>query len=108
MENIIDIHEAIKELQNQRPIIIFDKYTENEGDLCYPSEIINKEIIKFMMNECKGIICQTLPEEHIRKLEIPVFQKKRNNQNNFNSFYSKMTKFTVKMRRKHCKHSSNL
>jgi 3,4-dihydroxy-2-butanone 4-phosphate synthase len=83
---IVNIQDAIKELQNERPIIIFDKYTENEGDLCYPSEIINKEIIKFMMNECKGIICQTLPEEHIRKLEIPIFQKKRNNQTGQTNF----------------------
>lgn len=86
MENIINIQEAIKELQNQKPIIIFDKYTENEGDLVYPSEIINKEIIKFMMNECKGIICQTLPEEHIEKLEIPIFKKKRNNQTGQTNF----------------------
>lgn len=76
---IISLEHAIKELQNRNPVIIFDNEGEKEGDLVFPSEIITEENIKFMMNHCKGVICQTLKEERIKELEIPIFKKKSNN-----------------------------
>ncbi len=76
---IINIEQAIVELQNKNPVIIFDNEGENEGDVVFPSEIITEENIKFMMNYCKGVICQTLKEERIKELEIPIFKKKSNN-----------------------------
>lgn len=76
---IINLEQAITELQNKNPVIIFDNEGEKEGDLVFPSEIITEENIKFMMNHCKGVICQTLKEERIKELEIPIFKKKSNN-----------------------------
>lgn len=72
---MISVDESISELKNKKPIIIFDKNNENEGDLVFPSEIINIEILNFMLNNCKGVICQTLNENLIQKLEIPIFKK---------------------------------
>jgi len=69
----ISVKDAILELRNRRPIIIFDKNNENEGDIVFPSEIINIEILNFMLNNCKGVICQTLTEDVIKKLEIQKF-----------------------------------
>ena len=69
------IESAIEDLKNKKPIIIFDAENENEGDLVYPSEIITTDILTFMLNKCKGIICVTLEESIINKLEIPVFKK---------------------------------
>ena len=74
----VTVQDAVNELKDKRPVIIFDRENENEGDIVYPSEIINDEIIKFMMNECKGVICQTLPIDLIKKLKIPIFKTKRN------------------------------
>lgn len=73
------VESAINELQQKRPIIIFDKENENEGDLCIPAELINIETLNFMLNECKGVICQTLTKDIINKLEIPIFKKSGNN-----------------------------
>ena len=70
------IETIFEELKSKKPVIIFDYDNENEGDLIYPSELINSDILNFMLNNCKGVICQTLPEEIINKLEIPVFKKK--------------------------------
>lgn len=72
---IISVEEAVKVLQQQKPVIIFDAENENEGDVVFPSEIIDTEIIKFMMNKCKGVICQTLTENVINEKKIPIFQK---------------------------------
>lgn len=76
---IISLKQAITNLQNGIPVIIFDSEGENEGDLTIPSELVSNDIIRTMMNDCRGIICQTLPESRIRELEIPIFQKKGNN-----------------------------
>lgn len=76
---IISLQQAIQDLQNNKAVIIFDSEGENEGDLVIPSELVDDEIIKVMMNDCRGIICQTLPESRIRELDIPIFQKKGNN-----------------------------
>lgn len=84
--NIIDIQGAIEELKQKRPVIIFDKYTEDEGDLVFPSEIINIDVIKLMMNKCKGVICQTLTEENIERLELPIFKKKGNSKTGQTNF----------------------
>ena len=75
----ISFENAIKELKKSLPIIIFDKENENEGDLCIPSELIDIKTLNFMLNECKGVICQTLTLDIINKLEIPIFKKSGNN-----------------------------
>lgn len=73
------IEEALTELANKQPVIIFDRDNENEGDLVVPSEIITTDVLTFMLNNCKGIICVTLEEKIINKLEIPLIAKKGNN-----------------------------
>ena len=72
LSNVLD---CLDELKKKRPIIIFDKNNENEGDIVFPSEIINIDILNFMLNQCKGVICQTLTEDVIQKLEIPILKK---------------------------------
>lgn len=71
-----DINTAIEELKNKRPVIIFDKENENEGDIVFPSEIITEDILTFMLNKCKGVICVTLEESLLDKCEIPIIKKR--------------------------------
>lgn len=73
------IEDAIGELNNKRPVIIFDRDNENEGDLIFPSEIITTDILTFMLNNCKGVICVTLEKNVIDNLKIPLIEKKGNN-----------------------------
>lgn len=75
----LNVQDAIMELKRKKPVIIFDLENENEGDLVYPSEILNETILTFMINNCKGIICSTISYENLKKLEIPVFSKKNKN-----------------------------
>ena len=72
----VDIDTAINELKNKNPVIIFDKENENEGDIVFPSEIITEDILTFMLNKCKGVICVTLEEEILNELKIPIIKKK--------------------------------
>lgn len=72
----VDIETTIQELKNKKPIIIFDKENENEGDLVFPSEIITEEILTFMLNDCKGVICVTLEKSVLDNFEIPIIKKR--------------------------------
>jgi 3,4-dihydroxy-2-butanone 4-phosphate synthase len=72
----VDINTAINELKNKNPVIIFDKENENEGDIVFPSEIITEEMLTFMLNKCKGVICVTLEEKILNELSIPIIKKK--------------------------------
>lgn len=71
-----NIETAIQELKNKKPVIIFDKENENEGDLIFPSEIITEDILTFMLNNCKGVICLTLEKSVLNNFEIPVIKKR--------------------------------
>lgn len=71
----ISVEQAVEVLKDKKPVIIFDAENENEGDVVFPSEIINTDIIKFMMNKCRGVICQTLTADVIEQKQIPVFTK---------------------------------
>ena len=56
----------IKEaFENGKPVIVTDQKREFEADLVFPSEIINKEIINFMITEGKGILCTVASEKHL-------------------------------------------
>ena len=72
----IDINTAIYELKSKKPVIIFDKENENEGDLIFPSEIITEDILTFMLNDCKGVICVTLEKSVLDNFDIPVIKKR--------------------------------
>ena len=52
---MISVEQSILELKNKKPIIIFDKDNENEGDLVFPSEIINIEILNFISTCFMGL-----------------------------------------------------
>ena len=80
------IAEAAELLRKSEGIIIFDAENEDEGDFVFPSETVDADIIRFMMNHCRGVICTTLPAETIYRLEIPVFQKRGTTQTGQTNF----------------------
>jgi 3,4-dihydroxy 2-butanone 4-phosphate synthase / GTP cyclohydrolase II len=53
-------------------ILVDDEDRENEGDLCMAAEAVTPEMINFMAMHGRGLICLTLDEEQIARLELPM------------------------------------
>ncbi len=80
--------ELIEELRAGRMIILADdEDRENEGDLVMAAEWVTPEAINFMATHGRGLICLTLEEEQVEKLNLPLMTA------NVNSKFK--TNFTV-------------
>ena len=53
-------------------ILVDDEDRENEGDLCMAAEAVTPEGINFMAMHGRGLICLTIEEEQVCKLELPM------------------------------------
>ncbi|MEO5729605.1 MAG: 3,4-dihydroxy-2-butanone-4-phosphate synthase [Byssovorax sp.] len=53
-------------------ILVDDEDRENEGDLCMAAEAVTPEAINFMAMYGRGLICLTLDEEQVAKLDLPM------------------------------------
>lgn len=68
---MIDIKTAIEEIREGKMLIVVDdENRENEGDLVIPTETITPDIINFMTKEARGLLCISLPESRLIKLDI--------------------------------------
>jgi 3,4-dihydroxy 2-butanone 4-phosphate synthase / GTP cyclohydrolase II len=56
----------------QMVILVDDEDRENEGDLCMAAEAVTAERINFMATHGRGLICLTLEEEQVGRLELPM------------------------------------
>ena len=55
-------------------ILVDDEDRENEGDLCMAADLVTPEDISFMAIHGRGLICLTLTEQQVDKLELPMMQ----------------------------------
>jgi 3,4-dihydroxy 2-butanone 4-phosphate synthase / GTP cyclohydrolase II len=55
-------------------ILVDDEDRENEGDLCMAAELVTPDAINFMAKHGRGLICVTLTEEQVSRLELPMMQ----------------------------------
>ena len=55
-------------------ILVDDEDRENEGDLCLAADHISADAINFMATHGRGLICVTLTEAQVEKLELPMMQ----------------------------------
>src|SRR5262249_26400370 len=53
-------------------ILVDDEDRENEGDLCMAAEAVTPEAINFMAMHGRGLICLTLDEEQVARLDLPM------------------------------------
>jgi 3,4-dihydroxy 2-butanone 4-phosphate synthase/GTP cyclohydrolase II len=53
-------------------ILVDDEDRENEGDLCMAAERVTPDAINFMAVHARGLVCLTLTEEHVQRLELPM------------------------------------
>jgi 3,4-dihydroxy 2-butanone 4-phosphate synthase/GTP cyclohydrolase II len=55
-------------------ILVDDEDRENEGDLTMAAQFVTPEAINFMATHGRGLICVTLSEEQVQRLELPMMQ----------------------------------
>ena len=51
-------------------ILVDDENRENEGDLVMAAELVTPDAINFMATYGRGLICLTLTEEKVEKLQF--------------------------------------
>lgn len=65
------IEEAIKEIQLGKVVIVVDdEDRENEGDFVTAARNATPEVINFMANHGRGLVCVPLTEERCRELDL--------------------------------------
>jgi len=65
------VEEAIADFKAGKPVLIADdENRENEGDLICSAEMVTPEIINFMAQECRGLICFAITPELAQNLEL--------------------------------------
>ena len=76
MQFISSIEEIIDDQKNGKMVIMVDdENRENEGDLIIPAEIVDDKAISFMATHGRGLICLSLTEERVKKLELPLMSQ---------------------------------
>src|ERR1700692_3276565 len=67
------IEDAIAAIRaGQMVIVVDDEGRENEGDLTIAAEKITPQVINFMAQYGRGLICLAMTPEHLDALEIPL------------------------------------
>src|SRR5271169_6725334 len=68
-----NIENAIAAIRaGQMVIVVDDEDRENEGDLTIAAEKITPQVINFMAQYGRGLICLAMTPEHLDALEIPL------------------------------------
>lgn len=71
------IEDALDDLRQGRMIILIDdEDRENEGDLVAAAETITPNDINFMAIHGRGLICLSMPQADLERLQIPLMVKK--------------------------------
>ncbi len=67
------VNRGLEDIRAGRMVILVDdEDRENEGDLVMAAEKVTPEAINFMAKHARGLICLTLTEEQVDKLELPM------------------------------------
>ncbi len=72
-ELLSHVRSALDDIRDGKMIILVDdEDRENEGDLVFAAERVTPEHINFMAKYGRGLICVTLTEEQVERLELPM------------------------------------
>ena len=70
------VNGAINDIRNGKMVILVDdEDRENEGDLTMAAQFVTPDAINFMATHGRGLICLTLTEQQITKLDLPMMQQ---------------------------------
>ena len=74
-EPLARVHRALDAIRAGKMVILVDdEDRENEGDLTMAAELVTPEAINFMAKHGRGLICLTLTEGQVERLELPMMQ----------------------------------
>lgn len=66
------IERALRDLQQGKMVILVDdEHRENEGDLIIAAQHVTAEAINFMATFARGLICLSLTEHDVQRLQLP-------------------------------------
>ncbi len=72
-EHLKTVQSALDDIRAGRMVILVDdEDRENEGDLCMAADRITPEAINFMATHGRGLICVTLTEQQVARLDLPM------------------------------------
>jgi 3,4-dihydroxy 2-butanone 4-phosphate synthase/GTP cyclohydrolase II len=72
-EHLQRVQAAIDDIRAGKFVILVDdEDRENEGDLCLAAERVTPEAVNFMAVHGRGLVCVTLSEDQVRRLELPM------------------------------------
>ncbi len=75
------IEEIIEDIRLGKMVILMDdEDRENEGDILIAAEKITPEIVNFMVNKGRGLLCLTITEQRAKQLNLPVMVRKNTEQ----------------------------
>ncbi|MDH5491952.1 MAG: 3,4-dihydroxy-2-butanone-4-phosphate synthase [Myxococcales bacterium] len=85
---------ALDEIRAGRIVVLVDdEDRENEGDLVMAAQLVEPAHINFMATHARGLICLSLSEEHVTRLELPMMVDENH--------ASRSTAFTVSIEARH-------
>ena len=71
------VREAIDDIRRGRMLILVDdEDRENEGDFCFAAEHVTPEKINFMAKNGRGLICLSMTDDRLRRLDFPMMVEK--------------------------------
>ncbi len=82
MTHFVAIECAVAELRQGRMVILVDdENREQEGDLVLAAEKVTPEALNFMLNYARGLICLTVAQEIVERLQIPLMVERHKQPN---------------------------
>src|SRR5262245_41210904 len=93
---LASVEAAIEDIRAGKLVILVDDADrENEGDLCVAAEKVTPEAINFMAKHGRGLICLSLTEPQLDKLNLAMMVPDWENTSGFG------TAFTVSIEARH-------
>ncbi|KAH1051763.1 Bifunctional riboflavin biosynthesis protein RIBA 1, chloroplastic [Glycine soja] len=90
------IPEAIEDIrQGKMVVVVDDEDRENEGDLIMAAQLATPEAMAFIVKHGTGIVCVSMKEEDLDRLELPLMVNSKDNDEKL------CTAFTVTVDAKH-------
>jgi len=72
-EHLRHVEAALTDIRHGKLVILVDdEDRENEGDLVLAAERVTAEAVNFMVVHGRGLVCLTLTEEQVARLELPM------------------------------------
>lgn len=80
-EGFSSIPEAIEDIrQGKFVIVVDDEDRENEGDLIMAASLVTPEAMAFIVKHGTGIVCVSMREEDLERLQLPLMVTHKENQ----------------------------